>query len=240
MDLFQRISGIIFSLVMIALIGISACTTDPVIPAGGIPVIPPNQDPGDANLCPPGIISFEHQILPIMISSCAYSGCHDQVTRAEGIVLVDYETVRREVKPGDPGDSKLYEYLLESGDDIMPPPPAYPLQPDQIALIREWILQGAKNTTCGTACDPAAVSFSADIFPLLRDYCVGCHSPSRMDGGVDLSSYTKVLPYAQDGSLVGTIEADIYYPVMPPTGSRLSACRVEQIKAWIAAGAQDN
>ena len=223
----------------IILAGIS-CKTDPIIPKGGIPVAPPIQDPGIANLCPDGTISFQHQVLPIMVSSCAYSGCHDVITAEEGVILDSYDHVIQSVTPGKPEDSELYEYLTESGDDIMPPPPANPLTRTQISIIREWVLQGAENTMCGTSCDSTKTSFTINVYPLLQDYCIGCHRADRADGNVTLDHYDQILPYVENGALIGTIENDQFFPVMPPTGSKISNCRADQVKQWIEEGALNN
>lgn len=234
----KYVSGFV---VFVIFISFNACTTDPIGSPNNTQTDPPIQDPGTDNLCDPGVISFQHQVLPIMISSCAYSGCHDAVSAKDGIVLTNYDNVRKEVKPGDPNDSELYESITENDpDDIMPPPPAAPLTTEQITIIREWINQGAENTTCGAPCDSTATSFSTDIFPLLQNHCVGCHNSTRSDGNVNLENYGRVIPYVQNGSLLGTIKHDALYPVMPPSGSKLSDCRIAQVRKWIEEGAKDN
>ena len=226
------------------LVLLSACTSDPIIPNTFVidnPPIIPVQDPGNDNLCVEGVISFHHQILPIMVSACAYSGCHDANTAEEGIVLETYEDIIKEVTPGDPGESELYESITEDeGDEIMPPPPSSPLTRLQINTIRQWILQGAKNTDCGTSCNPDAASFKNDVLPILQDYCIGCHSSARSDGNVNIESYDQVLPYVGNGTLIGTIKHTEFYPVMPPSGSKISDCRITQIEKWIAEGAKNN
>ena len=218
-----------------------ACTSDPIAPPGGIPGPPPIQDPGDENLCDEGIISFQHEILPIMVSSCAYSGCHDAITAEDDIILDSYDNIMKEVRPGDPGDSELYESITENeGDEIMPPPPPSPLTSEQISTIREWILQGAHETDCGTPCDSTQSSFAANIYPLLNSYCIGCHNSTRADADVDIDSYEKILPYVENGVLMGTIRHDQFFAPMPPTGSQISDCRIAQIQKWIDEGAQNN
>ena len=216
----------------------SACTTDAVTP--NIPPPPPTQDPGNDNPCEDGTISFANQVLPIMVSSCAYSGCHDAASHRDGVVLDTYENVRREVKPGDPNDSEIYEKLFEGGDEKMPPPPAASLSPEQTSILRNWILQGAENTNCGTPCDSTAASFSANIYPVLKDYCIGCHNSNRSDGGVNIETYDKVKAYADSGQLLGVIRHDDLFPNMPPIGSKLSECRIAQFEKWIAEGAVNN
>ncbi len=228
-------------LVMCILLIFIACKSDPVIPDGGLPPEPPVQDPGLNNPCEEGEISFQHQVLPIMISSCAYSGCHDPASAEDDIVLNNYENVRKEVSPGNANNSELYESITESdSDDIMPPPPAPRLTSAQIGIIRDWINQGAKNTDCGAPCDPEASAFAADILPMLQNYCIGCHNASRSDGGVNLESYDKVIPYVEDGSLIGSMKYEVSFAPMPPSGSRLSDCRIAQVQKWIDEGAQNN
>lgn len=217
-----------------------ACKSEPIIPDGGIQ-IPIEQDPGDENPCPEGVISFQHEVLPIMISACAYSGCHDAATAEDDVVLDSYENVIKEVTPGDPNDSELYESITETDqDDIMPPPPASPLTSAQIRTIKDWISQGAENTNCGAPCDSTASSFASDIFPLLQNYCIGCHNVTRADGNVDIDSYDKIIPYVENGQLVGTMAHEPLFIKMPPGGSKVSDCRIAQVQKWINEGAQDN
>jgi hypothetical protein len=53
----------------------------------------------------------------------------------------------RGIKAGDPNDSEIYKAITKtSGEDKMPPD--QPLSADNRTLIRLWIEQGAKETTC--------------------------------------------------------------------------------------------
>lgn len=239
MKIFLGYATLLFFLTIVLAPG---CTTEPIVPAGGIVEQPAVEDPGAANPCPDGTVSFHHKILPIMVASCGYSGCHDRATAAEDVVLVDYESVRREVNPGDPNDSELYESITEDPNDgdFMPERPAAPLSSAQTRAIRDWINQGAENTDCGTPCEPTLTSFESDIFPILKDYCVGCHGANREDGGVNLSSHAEILTSVNNGTLVGSMKRDISFAPMPPLGSYISACRITQIENWIAAGAPNN
>ncbi len=221
----------------------SSCTTDPVLINGGVPEEPganQGEPPVPGPPCTDNTISFKEQILPIMIASCGYSGCHSQESREDGVVLVDYASIRREVRPGDPNDSDLYESITETGDDIMPPRPAAALSTSQRNAIRDWIRQGANETDCAVPCTPENINFSADIQPLIQDYCAGCHGNNHQDGGVNLSSHAEILRYVADGSLVGSMEHAISFLPMPPAAVRMPACKVLQVKNWIAAGAPNN
>src|SRR5688500_8454507 len=89
----------------------SACTHDPVVG----PIDPgPDPDPIDTTEnpidtsdtgvpCDPAIIYFDMDILPILHSNCAKSGCHDAITHQEGIILDSYENVMNSdvIKPFD-------------------------------------------------------------------------------------------------------------------------------------------
>lgn len=229
-----------------------ACTTDPIIPPDGLaqvndPVtgdstlVDPIQEPVDSNACDPGVISFQYQVLPILVSACAYSGCHDAASHKEGVVLDSYDRIIREVRAGDASRSGIYRSIIRtSGEEAMPPPPAPRLTSTQISIIKDWINQGAEETDCGAPCDPTASSFQADIYPILKDYCVGCHSSTRSDGNVKLETYTDIISYANSGTLMGAIRHDPYYAAMPPNSTKLSECKIAQIEKWIEEGAKNN
>jgi hypothetical protein len=101
--------------------------------------------------CDPDTVYFERDLLPLLLSSCAKAGCHDAATARDGVILDSYANViaTGDVKPGNPDGSDLYEVLVEDRPEKrMPPPPLPALSNDQIAMVRKWILQGAKNLTC--------------------------------------------------------------------------------------------
>lgn len=194
-------------------------------------------NPSDTALC------FERDILPIFISNCAKSGCHDAGTRSEGFEFTSYATiVAREFKAGDPSNCELYEKIMETDpDEIMPPPPNTPLTGAEKALIRRWIEEGAKNTTgCATLCDSGSFTYSGAIKPMLDKYCVGCHNGSLASGGVTLHTYAGAADVAAKGWLLGVIKHDTGFPAMPQGGSKLSDCQIKQVEKWIAAGYPNN
>ena len=70
------------------------------------------QDPDTtvSNNCDPDTVYFHNDVLPILVSNCSTSGCHDSETASDGVILVDYVSVIEtgKVKPGDPYDSELF------------------------------------------------------------------------------------------------------------------------------------
>lgn len=196
--------------------------------------------------CDPDIVYFNLEVLPILNSNCAKSGCHDAITHEEGIILDSYQNVMGSdvIKPFDLDDSELFEKITEDDhDDVMPPPPNQRLSGQQIGVIATWILQGAKNETCDenpTGCNTANVTYSGFVSPLLTTYCVGCHSGGAPSGGITLNTYNGVRTVALNGRLFGAISHSSGFQPMPRGGAKLPQCTIDKVKAWIDDGAQNN
>lgn len=188
--------------------------------------------------CHPDTVYFENDILPLMISTCATSGCHDAKTREEGVVLDSYDNIMKEVKKGNPKKSELYKVLNESGEDRMPPPPLDGYTAAQKQLVFDWIDQGALENGCQSECDTTAYTYSAGVGPILEKYCNGCHNDNNTQGKVKLLTYDQVLLSVDNGSLLGTIKQD-GYELMPP-GNAMPECQITIIENWIKNGAPND
>ncbi len=182
-------------------------------------------------------ICFERDILPIFVSNCAKSGCHDPITAEEDVVLNTWAGIMDAgVKPGKPQDSKVYEEL-STGD--MSKAKYGNLNQSQKDIIKKWIILGAKNTTnCPTTCDSSKFTFSGDINPMIQKLCVGCHNSSSASGSVDLSTHAKVQVVANNGKLLSSMKRTVNW--MPQGGKKLSDCEIRQFEKWINAGAPNN
>jgi mono/diheme cytochrome c family protein len=201
------------------------------IPSDSIP-----EDPIISN-CDPDTVYFRNTILPLVVSSCATTGCHDEASHKDGIILTDYASIIRtgKIKAGDPNDSEFFETLTDTGDDLMPPPPGTPLGNDQILLIEQWIRQGAKDNFCNDGCDTTGVTFSDKIWPMMQQYCTGCHSVSSPGGGIVIEGYGDLVALAGNGSLMGSVRYETGYSQMP-TNQQLSECNIGLIQKWIDEG----
>lgn len=236
---------IILSLIILFSLPNTSCKREPVY-FGELP------DPKDSTSnptithpCSPDSVYFEQQILPVLRSNCAMSGCHDALTAEDGVILDSYTTVKNTggIKINDPTDSKLYEAITETDlDDRMPPIPQAPLSSEQKALILKWIQQGAQNLQCDAACDTSNVRYSTVIQPLLNTKCVGCHSGSSASAGISLVNYDEVVTLVNNQKLWGTINHSLGYKPMPypAGGAKLPQCELDQIRIWIQAGAPNN
>lgn len=215
-----------------------------------IPDPDPDPDPDPTGIpCDPDTVYFENNILPLFLSSCALSECHDAQTAQDGVNLTSYQSAMNsgEIKPFQPWDSDLYEVLVEDDPDKrMPPPPASPLTADQINMIYTWIAQGALNNRCDSDdCDSVNVTFSQTVWPIIQNNCLGCHSGPTPNGGISLAGYNEVktagsIAPGNYGSLVGTITWDAGNTNMPQNGNQLPDCSIAQINKWIADGMPDN
>lgn len=226
-----------FFLVLILII--ASCKHEPEI-------VPQPEEPGDTTAqgipCNPDTAYFENQVLPILTSSCAFSGCHDAASANDGIILENYQSIMQTagIRPGNPGGSDLFEAITEDDpEDRMPPPPMQSLSPQQIETIRKWIAQGAKNNRCDSGCDTTQFTFAATIQPIINNNCKGCHSGAAPAGNVLLDNYDNIRNAAESGRLYGSVAHLQGYSPMPQ-GGKLSDCNITQIKKWIENGSQNN
>lgn len=196
---------------------------------------------GGEQSCSTDTVYFQNKVLPLLISGCAMSGCHDAITHKEGVNLTTYSRIMSTggVRPGNPANSDLYKVLNKSGNDRMPPPPAAAFTQAQKDIIYTWILQGAKNNACND-CDTAVFTYSGAVSGLMNTYCRGCHNPSSLGGGIDVSTYAGVRSIALNGKLMGSIRHSAGFIAMPQSGNKLSDCKIDQIQKWVTAGSPNN
>lgn len=220
---------------------VTSCTHDAVLPDVYKSDTPITIGSG---FCSPDTMYYNRDIAPILLSSCATSGCHNSTSAADGVDLTSYSKVIQTggVRPYNPSNSELIEVLYDNGEDRMPPSPSTRLSSDLIAKIELWINQGALNLTCSdtSACDSVNITFSQHVSPILSVNCVGCHSGGSPGGGIDLSNYTNIKAQVDNGKLIGSIEARTGFVAMPPGGNSLNSCNIAQINIWVADGAPNN
>jgi uncharacterized membrane protein len=189
--------------------------------------------------CSSDTVYFANEILPLVNSSCAMAGCHDAVSRAEGLNLTSYQGILKIVSAGRASSSKLYSEIVKTGSSRMPPPPLPALATDKIAKIQKWINQGALNNVCDN-CDTTDFKYSTAIKNLLQNKCVGCHSTASPGGGIDLSTYASVKTVAANGRLYGSVTWAPGFSAMPKGAAKMPDCEIKQLKKWIDSGIPNN
>lgn len=234
----------LFNLVLVA-IHFTSCEREPVYvgeiitdPTDTIPL--PVEHP-----CDPDSVYFALQILPILQSNCAMSGCHDTQSHKEGVILVDYATTRATggIRLNNPSNSEIYKTLNDTDpEERMPPSPRGALTAAQKALILKWIQQGASDLSCDGTCDTLNVHFAASIQPIMTLQCTGCHSAVSPGGNIRLTNYAEIKAQVDNGKLWGSVSHAPGYVGMPyPAGSALMApCKLDQIRIWIENGAPND
>lgn len=182
-------------------------------------------------------LCFERDVLPIIVSNCATSGCHDASTSAHGYNLTNYANITsRGLKPGNSSGSEFWEVIEENEM-----PPKHPLTSEQKAILKTWIDAGAENgINCSSKCDSAVFTYSGAVSPIVTKYCVGCHQYPGASGNLDLSSFQSIQNIAKSGALINSAKGTNGYSKMPPSGTSLSDCEIKQIQKWIDNGAQQN
>ena len=68
--------------------------------------------------CDPNVVYFQRDVLPIIASSCAKSGCHDVITHEEGIVLDNFTNIIKtgKIKGGNLNSGDFYKVIIETKD----------------------------------------------------------------------------------------------------------------------------
>jgi len=189
-------------------------------------------------------VCFTDKVLPVFRNSCGTTGCHDAKTAESGYVFTDYSSIMKAITPGNASKSKAY-MAMTSPFTMMPP--NNPLPQDKRVLIRLWIEQGAKETTCNS--DGLVVKYETSwscfnrFQPILMSsFAVpDCSNAASQKEGIDFCSYNNTLNQIKAGNptfskLNTAITANPgTEQFIPPTYS-LASCEVKQIDLWIQHG----
>ncbi len=121
-----------------------------------------------------------------------------------------------------------------------------------------------RSRVCGTmlaclfmlgACSPRNVSFTADVQPILKQYCLECHvpgGPGYAASGFDMSSYEALMKGGKFGAfvipgdpfasnLMILVEGRAHPSIRMPHGrEKLSDREIEVLKVWVQEGAKNN
>ncbi len=90
-------------------------------------------------------------------------------------------------------------------------------------------------------CTPIAnPTFTTDVLPLLNAKCNNCHAGSSASAGIRLDSFSEVIKYVNNGTLMGSINHASGFSPMPKNGSKMSSCDIQKIQDWITTGAGSN
>ncbi|CAN5890630.1 hypothetical protein BH23PLA1_BH23PLA1_04480 [soil metagenome] len=148
---------------------------------------------------PGASVSFSKQVLPILQKNC--QGCHQPAKDQGGLILTTHAALLQGgeggpgVEPGQPDESVLLDNI--AGDAPLMPPNGDPLSAEAVALIRDWIAQGAPDDTPAASLD----TIDADHPPTYAAAPVITALAFSPDGHrLIVSGYREVLVHEADGS----------------------------------------
>jgi hypothetical protein len=89
-------------------------------------------------------------------------------------------------------------------------------------------------------CDTTNVSFNTQVLPIIQFNCLECHGEvtSTQHGTFRFVSYDDIK--AKADSIVGAISWESPFLRMPDNRPKLDQCKIDMIRAWVNAGAEDN
>ncbi|MBL9142338.1 MAG: SUMF1/EgtB/PvdO family nonheme iron enzyme [Verrucomicrobiaceae bacterium] len=204
-----------------------------------------------------GKADFATQVKPILEAACIH--CHSEKSSKGDLNMETKEAMIKggedgtALVPGDPEKSPIYKLctLAEDDDDVMPPKKEGVLDKSQIAIIGDWIKQGAPWPEGVVLKQATRVTFVKHVQPILEQNCVSCHNPKKSKGDWDLSTRETAFGSGENApSIVAfdvaksaihgrtILEADDD-ELMPPkkSGGPLSKEEIAILKGWVEQGA---
>ncbi len=188
-------------------------------------------------------VSFYKHIRPILQAQC--NGCHQPAKKKGDYIMTDFAGLLKggeeghAVVPGKPEESNLMKLIVPNAEGKTEmPQKADPLHETQVALIKRWITEGAKDDT------PAAAKAQWDMeHPPVYARAPAITSLDYSPDGklIAVAGYHEVIVHRADGSgiearLVGLAER-IQKVAWSPDGKRIavtggSPARVGELQVW--------
>lgn len=194
-------------------------------------------------------VSFERDVYPLLEKRC--NGCHHADKVSGGLDLTRLSTMLRggddlgsAIIPGKPDESPLIKVLHEGSDYFMPKD-GEPLPADEIALLKNWISQGALDDTPKFA-DEQIAFFEKEVRPILFERCFKCHAGEDAESGLQLTSRHGILRGGDRGpaAIAGDPARSLLIAAvkhegglkMPRGGDRLTDAQIASLETWIRNG----
>ncbi len=194
--------------------------------------------------CSADTMYFEQQVLPLVTALCGKSGCHGTINPHEfRLIYSSVQESHSSISNHFSSNTALVHALNEMAEQEVNGYQA-PTS-EQLAVLQKWISQGKQNNSC-SGCDTTLYAFAANVAPLIKYYCSGCHPAPGSSSVPNLSTYAAITTELQNnpGRLIGSIEWTAPYNTsttkMPQGGNQLSECERTVIRKWIEAGAPNN
>jgi len=238
-----------FTLIVASLTAFSAFAAESTKPTGTLPPAANRK------------VDFVGEIYPIFHEACIR--CHGpekqkgkyRMDTREGAFKVTSDHGPA-IAPKDSARSAIVLMMAGQIDEMLMPPPggkpgeSYPLDAEQIGLIRAWIDQGAEWPSGPIPLRRKSVGFASHIQPVLKQFCAECHTGTSGQGGFQVDSLSSVLrggegygkaviPKDPGHSPLLTIVSGKDEDIPKPEKHKLPDKTVELIRDWIQSGAPE-
>jgi mono/diheme cytochrome c family protein len=205
---------------------------------------------------------FESTIQPIFQKNCY--GCHGQAA-SSGLRVDSMEGLLKggnsgpAIIPGNP-DKSLLVIAVRQTDNDLKMPKGDKLKPEEIALLENWVKQGAPGPGATAsakleggaelkgavgAASPAGDYFETRVRPIFANNCYGCHTAAA-SGGLRVDSLQSLLKGGNSGPAViaGNPDKSLLIEAVRqtgdlkmPKGGHLAAADVKVLEDWVKMGA---
>ena len=114
----------------------------------------------------------------------------------------------------------------------------------------------ALSFSVAAAPEQTAVSYDADVRPIIHDYCLNCHQPGGKgyeQSGLDMRTYQSLMKGTKFGSVINpgnsftsimiqVVEGRVHASIKMPYGMSggLARDKIELLKKWVNQGAKNN
>jgi WD40 repeat protein len=191
----------------------------------------------------PAAVSYNRDVRPILQANC--HGCHQPAKASGGLEMTAFkglltggESGTAAIVPGKPDESYLVEQIMPLDGEAAMPQGNEPLASHEIALIRRWIEEGARDDTPADA----APAFDADHPPIYSGPPVITSLDWSPDSAlIAVAGFHEVLLHKADGSglvarLVG-ISPRIESVRFSPDGTKLAVAggrpaKMGEVQIW--------
>jgi hypothetical protein len=180
-------------------------------------------------------VCFERSVQPLYASYCSRvgGGCHDAGNPR--VALVDYAGIMKGIKAGNP-DGSWFFHIIGGG---MAPWAEPQMSAEQVGRIRQWINEGALNSSCSNAvCETGNPVYANDIQKIFADYCDGCHGSTVNPNPLQFSNYDwarSAISTDPDRFLRSIRYAAGPSKNMPPD-IEMNPCDRQRLEKWISQG----
>jgi WD40 repeat protein len=190
-------------------------------------------------------VDFETEILPLLRASCL--ACHSRTTPKAGLVLETPQTILKGgedgavVVPGKGEESRLLELAAHRDKPVMPPrdnkASAPDLSPEQLALLKLWIDQGARGEVHARPIPWQAIARSftpAYATAVTADGQVAAVGRANRLDVYSLAGAGRLVASPVDASVGGggAHRDAVYSLAFSPDGSRLASGSFGEVKVW--------